>query len=67
MKQYSNCDPQVNNFKDPMFRAIFKYKDQPSVLAIENKCKNNNSFTFSEVSIKEIVKAIRSFKTNKIS
>ena len=67
MKQYSNYDPQVNNIKDPMFRAIFKYKDQTSVLAIENKCKNNNSFTFSEVSIKEIVKAIRSFKTNKIS
>ena len=67
MKQYSNYDPQVNNIEDPMFRAIFKYKDQPSVLAIENKCKNNNSFTFSEVSIKEIVKAIRSFRTNKIS
>ena len=34
--QYSNFDPVINNFKDPTFRAILKYKDNSTILAIEN-------------------------------
>lgn len=34
---------------------------------IQNKCKNNNVFTFSVVLIKEIEKEIRLLKTNKAS
>ena len=34
--QYSNFDPVINNVKDPTFRAILKYKDNSTILAIEN-------------------------------
>ena len=34
--QYSNFDPVINNVKDPTFRAILKFKDNSTILAIEN-------------------------------
>ena len=36
---YSNFDPVTNNVKDLTLRAILKYKDHPSILAIQNKCQ----------------------------
>ena len=65
--QYANHDIQIDNIENPTLRDILKYKDIPGVLKVENICKNNNSFTFSEVSIKEIDKEIRSLRTNKAS
>ena len=40
INQYSKCDPVMNNVKDPTLRAFPKYKDHPSILAIQNKCKD---------------------------
>ena len=31
---YSNCDPSVNNIKDPVLKCIVKYRNHPSILAI---------------------------------
>ena len=42
--QYSNFDPMINNVKDPTLRAILKYKDHPSILAIQNKVKPNKIY-----------------------
>ena len=38
--QYSNFDPVVNHVKNPTLRALLKYKDHPSILAIKNNGKN---------------------------
>ena len=34
INQYSNFDPVINHVKDPTLRAILKFKDQPTILAI---------------------------------
>ena len=46
---------QLPNTKDPVFRGILKYKNHPSILAIQ-KCSKNKTFHFEEVSIGEIEK-----------
>ena len=38
--QYSNFDPVINHVKNPTLRALLKYKDHPSILAIKNNGKN---------------------------
>ena len=37
INQYSNFDPVMNNVKDSTLRAILKYKDHPSILALLRK------------------------------
>ena len=67
INQYSNFDPEINNVKDPTLRAILKYKDQPSILAIQNNCKNRIKFTFEEMYLASIEKEIHNLKINKAS
>ena len=45
---YSNFDPMINHVKDPTLRAILKYKDHPSILAIQSNWKNRIKFAFEE-------------------
>ena len=58
INQYSNFDPVIKNVKDPTLRAILKYKDHPSILAIQNKCKNQIKFAFGEMDLASIEKEI---------
>ena len=44
INQYSNFDLVINNVKNPTLRAILKYKDHPSILAVQNNCKNRIKF-----------------------
>ena len=41
----------INNLKDTTLRAILKYKDHPSIFAIQNKCKNQIRFSFREADL----------------
>ena len=45
--------------KDPVTRAIEKFKTHPSVLIIKDKIFQGNKFSFAEVSQSEIEKEIR--------
>ena len=54
ISQCSDFDPIVENDKGLNLKAIYKYKKHPSILAIRTKCKKNNVFSFSEVSLKQI-------------
>ena len=47
----------TENIKDPVFKAILKYKNHPSILAIQ-KYSKNKTFHFEEVNIGEVEKAI---------
>ena len=67
IKQYSTFDPVINNVKDPPLRAILKYKDHPSILAIQNKCKNRIKFAFEELDLASIEKEIHNLKINQAS
>ena len=53
ISRYSESDSVTENITDPTLKAIFKFKDQPSMLAIQSNCKNE-TFRFSEVNIKYI-------------
>ena len=48
-------------------RAILKYKDNTSILAIQNNCKNGIKFGFEEMDLTSIEKEIHNFKINKAS
>ena len=47
----------MENIKDPVFKAILKYKNYPSVLAIQ-KYSKNKTFHFEQVNIREVQKEI---------
>ena len=42
-----------------------KYRTHPSIIAIENKCKDNANFNFTEVDQKQIEKEILKLDVNK--
>ena len=35
--EYENLNPNLENVKDPVFKAILKYKNHPSIIAIKEK------------------------------
>ena len=46
-------------------KAIVKYRLQPSIIAIKEKCVSSFSFSFSQVERDEIIKEINKLETNK--
>ena len=59
-----NCDFQ--KVKDPVLKAILKYKNHPSIIAIKEKSKNTK-FSFHEVDNERIIKEIKGLNKNKAS
>ena len=66
ISRYSEFDPVTENIADPTLKAIFKYKDHPSILAIQSHCEKE-TFRFSEVNIEDIKKDILKLDKNKAS
>ena len=46
--EYENLDPNFENVKDPIFRAILKYKNHPSITAIKEKAKKMQCLVFAK-------------------
>ena len=67
ISQYSDFDPIIVKVKDLTLKAILKYKKHPSILTIRTKGNRNSTFSFTEVSFKEIETEIRLLKLNKAS
>ena len=44
ISRYSNDEPLVSNINDAILKAILKYRNLPSIIAIQNKCKGKDSF-----------------------
>ena len=38
--EYENLNPNFENVKDPVFKAIWKYKNHSSIIAVKEKSKN---------------------------
>ena len=66
ISKHSEFDPVTENIADPTLKAIFKYKDHPSILAIQSHCEKE-TFRFSEVNIEDIKKGILKLDKNKAS
>ena len=64
--EYENLNSNFENIKDSVFRAIVKYKNHPSIIAINEKSKNAK-FSFHEVNNEKIAKEIRRLNKNKAS
>ena len=58
--RFSNTNPLAESLSDPMLKAILKYKNHPSIVAIRN-ANNNSHFHFNEVSVEKIYKKIRKY------
>ena len=54
-----------DNLKDPVTRAIEKFKTDPSVLIINDKIFQGNKFPFTEVSQFEVEKEIKNLNVKK--
>ena len=54
-----------DNLKDPVARAIEKFKTHPSVLIIKDKVSQGNKFSFTEVSLSEIENKIKNLNVKK--
>ena len=58
ISRYSNNGLLVSNTNDATLKATLKYRNHPSIIAIQNKCNNKGSFNFIEVDQKQIEKEI---------
>ena len=67
ISRYTNEEPIVSNINDPTLKAILKYRNHPSITAIQNKCKIKDSFSFVEVDQRQIEKEILKLDANKAS
>ena len=56
--RFSKTNPLAERLSDPTLKAILKYKNHPSIVAIRN-ANNNSHFHFNEVSAEEVYKEIR--------
>ena len=61
--KYMQNVPLVVEVIDPALKAILKYRNHPSILAMKGKSKNNSVFTFFHITLEEILKQI----SNKLS
>ena len=64
--EYKNLNTNIENVKDPGFRATLKYKNHPSIIAIKEKSKNEK-FSFHEVNDEKIERGIMRLNKNKAS
>ena len=55
------------NVKDSTIKAILKYRNHPSIIAIRNQCKYRASFSSPEVDEKEFEHLILNQDVNKVS
>ena len=67
ISRYSNDVPLVTNANDITLKAILKYRNHSSIIAIQNKFKDKDSFNFIEVDQKQIEKEILKLNLNKAS
>ena len=67
ISRYSNDEPLVSNNNYATLKAILKYRNHSSIIAIQSKCKDKGNFNFSEVDQKQIEKEILKLDVNKAS
>ena len=65
--KYSEYGPSIDRVENRTIRAILKYRNHPSILAIRERKKAPINFCFKEVSIEEIQKEILNLKNKKAS
>ena len=67
ISKYSKYESFIDNIEDQTLRAILKYKNHPSIIAIQNKFEDGDVFYFRELEREEILKEIHKLSNNKAS
>ena len=62
---YNMDDPICENINDPLLKAIFRYRNHPSIVAIKKFCKSKSHFSFKNVQKEEILKELNNLNINK--
>ena len=65
LPEYPISNPYYNKIRDPVLKAILKYKDHPSIKAIERVPKSKDLFNFSNVEKKNIFEEIACLDASK--
>ena len=65
--EYPVNDPFIDNIDDPILKAVFKYKNHPSIKVIEKVSKLDKLFNFNKVDREEVFKEIIGLDASKAS
>ena len=65
ISEYKEQNPISISIKDPVMRAIVKYRAHTSIIVIKENCNSSSSFNFSFVDKEDILKDIKKLKVNK--
>ena len=65
--QHSYTTDQSNEIEDQVKKAIFKYKNHPSIILIKNKITVPELLVFTEASVSDIEKELSNLNTKKAS
>ena len=63
--EFNDINPPAENIPHPVFKAILKYKNHPSIIAIINERRNGLGFYFGEVSVDDICKELKRLNPGK--
>ena len=63
--EFNDINTLAENIPHPVFKAIPKYKNHPSIIAIKNARRNGLGFYFSEVSVDDICKELKRLNPRK--
>ena len=62
---YEYCDSLAENIDDPTLKAIAKWRNHPSILAIASEYKNRANFSFNFVSKEDVLTEIKVLDVSK--
>ena len=65
IQQYNVDDPICENIDEPLLKAIVRYRNQPSIVAIKKFCNSKSHFSFKIAQKEEILKELNNLNINK--
>ena len=65
IQQYNVDDPICENMNDPLLKAIARYQNHPSIVAIKKFCNSKSHFSFKNVQKEVILKELNNLNINK--
>ena len=65
MQQYNVDGPICENINDPLLKAIVRYRNHSSIVAVKKVCNSKPHFAFENVQKEEILKELNNLNINK--
>ena len=64
IQQFNVGNPICENINDPLLKAIVRYRNHPSTVAIKKFCNSKSHFSFKNVKKEEILKELNNLNIN---